>query len=62
MNRTNKNDIYPGMPRPESFTNMNEDIFLNKIKNDNKNIENVALGFVTTIILIFLLAIFNSLR
>ena len=62
MNRTNKNDIYPGMPRPESFTNMNEDIFLNKIKNDNQNIENVALGFVTTIILIFLLAIFNSLR
>ena len=62
MNRTNANDIYPGKQRIESFTNMNEDIFLNKIKNDNKNIENVALGFVTTIILIFLLAIFNSLR
>ena len=61
LDRTNANDILPNKPRTESFTNMNEDIFLKKIKNDNKNIENVALGFVTIIILVFLLVIFNSL-
>jgi len=61
MNRTNANDIYPNKPKPETFKNMNEENFLNKIKNDNKNIENVALGFVTIIILVFLLVIFNSL-
>ena len=41
---------------------MNEEIFLTKIKNDNKQIENVALGFVTILILVFLLVIFNSIR
>ena len=41
---------------------MNEETFLNKIKNDNKQIENVALSFVTVIILVFLLVIFNSIR
>jgi hypothetical protein len=39
-----------------------EDQFLKKIKNENKNIENVALGFVALIILVFLLVIFNSIR
>jgi hypothetical protein len=43
-------------------TSTNEDQFLKKIKNDNKNIENVALGFVVLIILVFLLVIFNSIR
>ena len=61
MNRINANDIYPNKAKPETFKNMNEETFLNKIKNDNKNIENVALGFVTIIILVFLLVIFNSL-
>ena len=61
MNRTNTNDIYPNKPKPETFKNMNEEHFLNKIKNDNKNIENVAIGFITIIILVFLLVIFNSL-
>ena len=41
---------------------IDEDTFLKKIKNDNKNIENVALGFVALIILVFLLVIFNSIR
>jgi hypothetical protein len=45
----------------EGFTTQDETEFLKKIKNDNKNIENVALGFVTIIILVFLLVIFNSL-
>ena len=62
MDRTNANDILPNKPRPEYFTNMNEETFLNKIKNDNKQIENVALSFVTIIILVFLLVIFNSIR
>ena len=60
MNRTNANDIYPNKPEP--FTNMNEEIFLTKIKNDNKKIENVALSFVVILILVFLLVIFNSIR
>ena len=42
--------------------NENETNFLKKIKNDNKNIENVALSFIALIILIFLLVIFNSIR
>ena len=62
MNRTNANDIYPNKKRAEGFTNMNEEIFLKKIKNDNQQIENVALSFVTILILVFLLVIFNSLR
>jgi len=62
MDRTNANDILPNQPRTENFTNMNEETFLNKIKNDNKQIENVALSFVTIIILVFLLVIFNSIR
>jgi hypothetical protein len=41
---------------------ISEDMFLKKIKNDNQNIENVALGFVSLIILLFLLVIFNSIR
>jgi hypothetical protein len=62
MDRTNANDIFPNKPRPENFTNMNEENFLSKIKNDNKQIENVALSFVTIIILVFLLVIFNTIR
>ena len=62
LERTDANDILPNQPKPEYFTNMNEEIFLNKIKNDNKQIENVALSFVTIIILVFLLVIFNSIR
>jgi len=62
MNRTNANDILPNQPKPEPFTNMNEEIFLTKIKNDNKKIENVALSFVVILILVFLLVIFNSIR
>ena len=62
MNRTDANDILPNQPKYESFTNMNEEHFLNKIKNDNKQIEKVALSFVTIVILIFLLVIFTSIR
>ena len=43
------------------FNNMNNDV-VSKIKNNNKDVENIALGFVSIIVLIFLLVIFNSIR
>ena len=43
------------------FNNMNNDV-VSKIKNNNKDVENIALGFVSVIILIFLLVIFNTIR
>jgi hypothetical protein len=49
------------------FSNMNnnmnnKNMVQEKIKNNNKDIENIALGFVTVIILLFLVVIFNSIR
>ena len=48
------------------FSNMNninnKNTVREKIKNNNKDIENIALGFVTVIILLFLLVIFNTIR
>jgi hypothetical protein len=49
------------------FSNMNsnsnsESEFIKKITKKNKDIENVAIAFVTVIILLFLLVIFNSIR
>ena len=35
---------------------------VDKIKNNNKKIENIAIGFITSIILIFLLVIYNNIR
>lgn len=58
----NKQTLY------ETFTNQNQnqnntkENFLDKIKNDNKNIENTAIGFISVIIIVFLLVIFNSIR
>lgn len=43
------------------FNNMNNDV-VSKIKNSNKDVENIALGFVSIIVLIFLLVIFNTIR
>jgi cell division protein FtsX len=40
----------------------NEAEFIKKITKKNKDIENVAIAFVTVIILLFLLVIFNSIR
>jgi len=57
-----KNNKYPSQEKPETFTNMNEELFLNKIKYENKNIENVALSLITIIILVFLLVMFNSIK
>jgi tRNA dimethylallyltransferase len=57
-----KNNKYPSQAKPETFTNMNEELFLNKIKYENKNIENVALSLITIIILVFLLVMFNSIK
>ena len=51
-----------------SFSNMNpsniekETEFIKKLTKKNKDIENVAITFVTIIILLFLLVIFNSIR
>jgi len=51
------------------FSNMNmnmninqESEFIKKITKNNQDIENVALGFVTAIIILFLLVIFNEIR
>lgn len=44
------------------FDNEKTSIAMEKIKNTNKDIENIALGFVTIIILVFLLVIFNTFR
>jgi len=49
------------------FSNMNSNYnseaeFIKKITKKNKDIENVAIAFVTIIILLFLLVIFNSIR
>ena len=62
-NNIKKNtDISPSEQDSEPFSNMNEHIFLKKLKNENKQIENVALSFIAIIILVFLLVIFNSIR
>ena len=45
----------------DTATNITQMNVINKIKNNNKKIETIALGFITTIILIFLLVIFNTL-
>ena len=57
-----KNNKYPSQQKSETFTNMNEELFLKKIKYENKNIENVALSLITIIILVFLLVMFNSIK
>jgi hypothetical protein len=47
------------------FSNMNsnnEAEFIKKISKKNKDIENVAIAFVSVIVLLFLLVIFNSIR
>ena len=57
----------------EPFTNNNPNIksnsttiteaeLIKNMKKNNENIENVAIAFVTIIILLFLLVIFNSIR
>ena len=45
-----------------SNNNDNEAEFIKKLGKNNKDIENVAIAFVTVIILLFLLVIFNSIR
>jgi hypothetical protein len=49
------------------FSNMNsnsinENAFIEKLTKKNKDIENVAIAFVSIIVLLFLLVIFNSIR
>ena len=51
----------------ENFTNLNstkitEAELITNMKKSNENIENAAIGFVTVIILLFLLVIFNAIR
>ena len=51
----------------ENFTNLNstkitEAELITNMKKSNENIENVAIAFVTIIILLFLLVIFNAIR
>ena len=40
----------------------NENDFIKKLSKKNKDIENVAIAFVTVFVLLFLLVIFNSIR
>jgi hypothetical protein len=64
----NRRPIYtnPSTTSISHFSNMNNinnnNTVQEKIKNNNKDIENIALGFVTVIILLFLLVIFNTIR
>ena len=53
----------------QGFQNMNsnsssesKETFLNNLKKNNNDIENVAIGFVSVIIILFLLVIFNYIR
>ena len=50
---SNSNDIPHNTPH---------DNVINKIKINNKKIENIAIGFITSIILIFMLVIYNAFR
>jgi hypothetical protein len=43
-------------------TNITEAELITNMKKNNENIENVAIAFVTIIILLFLLVIFNAIR
>ena len=72
--RTNSNILEDRFKRRDStyehfssFSNMNsnsnsEEEFIKKITKKNKDIENVAIAFVSVIVLLFLLVIFNSIR
>ena len=60
-----RQSTYEPIEQFTSFGNMNsnnEADFIKKISKKNKDIENVAIAFVTIIVLLFLLVIFNSIR
>ena len=65
---TTKASTSPSTTHISPFSNMNpsniekETEFIKKLTKKNKDIENVAITFVTIIILLFLLVIFNSIR
>jgi hypothetical protein len=62
--QANAQTTTPNVTQISAFSNMNnkENDLIQKITKNNKDIENVALGFVTVIILVFLLVIYNSIR
>ena len=65
LNSTYKHN--PSTTKIEGFTNSNstnitEAELITNMKKSNENIENVAIAFVTIIILLFLLVIFNAIR
>ena len=67
LNSTYKHNPIPSTTKIESFTNSNstnitEAELITNMKKNNENIENVAIAFVTIIILLFLLVIFNAIR
>ena len=67
LNSTYKHNLKPSTTKIESFTNSNstnitEAELITNMKKNNENIENVAIAFVTIIILLFLLVIFNAIR
>ena len=54
--------IEPFINLNSNSTNITEAELIKNMKKNNENIENVALSFVTIIILLFLLVIFNAIR
>lgn len=76
LNKNETTTTIPDMTLPpttikstEKFTNMNsnstkitEAELLKNMKKNNENIENVAIGFVTIIIISFILVIFNTIK
>ena len=62
-----RDSTYVPIQQISPFSNMNsnsnnEAEFIKKITKTNKDIENVAIAFVSVIVLLFLLVIFNSIR
>ena len=58
----NDNDKNNDNNKEKTNNTISHNNVVDKIKNNNKKIENIAIGFITSIILIFLLVIYNNIR
>ncbi len=59
---SNINDNNNDNDKEKTNNTISHNNVVDKIKNNNKKIENIAIGFITSIILIFLLVIYNNIR
>ena len=60
---TTQKALFQGFQNMNSnSSSLNQETFLNNLKKNNNDIENVAIGFVSIIIILFLLVIFNYIR